>query len=86
MAAPRSYRQFTETATTALDNEGFDAEPFLGGCPQQTARLIFDEIAEAMPGRPRESDVASITTAVRDFTLPYTSHRREAARRALHAR
>jgi hypothetical protein len=50
------------------------------------ARLIFDEVAEAYDPADRAArDAASTTTWVRDFTLPYTSHRRERARRAARA-
>ncbi|MEU9593375.1 hypothetical protein AB0D84_27125 [Streptomyces sp. NPDC048193] len=82
-ASTPAHRQFTETAITAFEEDGPDAEPLLHGCPQAIARLIFDEVAEAYDPADRAArDAASTTTWVRDFALPYTSHRRERARRA----
>lgn len=86
-ASPRTHREFTQTAIAAFENEGPNAEPLLNGCPQRMARLIFDEVAEAYDRADRaERDAVSTTTVIRDFTLPYTSHRRAAARSALRAR
>jgi hypothetical protein len=86
-ARHRVHRLFTETAIAAFEEEGPDAEPVLNGCPPQIARLIFDEVAEAYDTADRaHRDATSPTTLVRDHLLPYTSHRREAARRALRAR
>ncbi|MEV7691622.1 hypothetical protein ACFW1F_35810 [Streptomyces bungoensis] len=86
-ARTRSHRQFTEAAITAFEQDGPDAEPFLDSCPERIARLIFDEVAEAYDTAERAAhDAARATTVVRDFALPYTSHRREAALRALCAR
>ncbi|MFF2205173.1 hypothetical protein [Streptomyces sp. NPDC058145] len=86
-ARTRSHREFTERAITAFESEGPDAEPFLNGCPHRIARLIFDEVAEAYdPADPAARDATRATTVVRDFALPYTSHRKEAVVRTLRAR
>lgn len=81
-----SHRQFTERAITAFECEGPDAEPFLNGCPERIARLIFDEVAEAYDPADRVARDAATTTVVRDFVLPYTSNRRQTALRVLRAR
>lgn len=82
-----THRRFVETAITAFEQEGPDAAPLLDGCGQQMARLIFDEVAEAYDnGERAKHDAASTTTVIREFTQPYTSHRRAAAQRALRAR
>ncbi|GJF26825.1 MULTISPECIES: hypothetical protein [Streptomyces] len=85
-ARTRAHRQFTETVITAFEEDGPDAEPLLSGCPESIARLIFDEVVEAYDPADRAArDAASTITWVREFTLPYTSHRRERARRAVRA-
>ncbi|MER5617695.1 hypothetical protein [Streptomyces sp. NPDC002215] len=87
-AAPSlTHRPFVETAITAFEEQGPDADPLLNRCPQHIARLIFDEVTEAYDQADRaKHDAASTTTTVRDFTLPYTTHRRAQARRAEHNR
>ncbi|MCQ1580371.1 hypothetical protein [Streptomyces parvus] len=82
-----AHRRFVETAITAFEQGGPDATPLLDGCGQRMARMIFDEVAEAYDRADRaQRDAASTTTVIRDFARPYTSHRREAAQRALRAR
>lgn len=82
-----AHHRFVETAITAFEQEGPDATPLLDGCGQRMARMIFNEVAEAYDRADRaRRDAASTTTLIRDFTLPYTSYRREAAQRALRAR
>ncbi|MET7498503.1 hypothetical protein ABZV61_38615 [Streptomyces sp900116325] len=82
-----AHLNFVTTAITAFDEEGPDAEPFLKGCPQHTARLIFEEVTEAyITTEQATRNQTRDSTLVRDFQLPYTSHRRTQARRAEHER
>ncbi|MEV0966947.1 hypothetical protein AB0J25_31045 [Streptomyces sp. NPDC049910] len=82
-----AHLAFVTAAITAFEDEGPDARPLLNGCPQAAARLIFDEVAEAYITTEQATRVqARGSTLVRDFQLPYTSHRRAQARRAEHER
>ncbi|MFF8883731.1 hypothetical protein [Streptomyces flaveolus] len=66
-ARTRAHQQFTETAITAFEEDGPDAEPLLSGCPESIAHLIFDEVAEAYDAADRAArDAASATTWVRE--------------------
>ncbi|MFJ5817303.1 hypothetical protein ACIQGT_25915 [Streptomyces sp. NPDC093108] len=59
----------------------------LDGCPQAVARRIFEEVTEAyITAEDATCIQARGSTLVRDFQLPYTSHRRAQARRAEHER
>ena len=82
-----AHLAFVTTAITAFEEEGPNAAPFLNGCPQAAARLIFVEIAEAYITAEQATRIqARNSTLARDFQLPYTSHRRAQARRAEHER
>ncbi|MGW5367642.1 hypothetical protein ACWER6_30385 [Streptomyces sp. NPDC004009] len=48
-----------------VDWAGPDAEPFLNGCPERIARLIFDEVAEACDPTDRAVRDAARTTTGR---------------------
>ncbi|MFD7462830.1 MULTISPECIES: hypothetical protein [unclassified Streptomyces] len=75
------------TAITAFEEDGPDAQPLLNGCPQAAARLIFEEVTEAYITAGQATRIQDRnSTLVRDFQLPYTSHRRAQARRAEHKR
>jgi len=78
-----AHLDFVTTAITAFEEEGPDAEPLLNGCPLRAAQLIFEEVTEAYITTEQATRIqASNGTLVRDFQLPYTSHRRAQARRA----
>ncbi|MEU5196049.1 hypothetical protein AB0G86_18665 [Streptomyces scabiei] len=82
-----AHLDFVNTAITAFEEAGPDAEVLLNGCPQATAQLIFNEVTEAyITAETADRVQASNSTLVRDFQLPYTSHRRAQARRAEHER
>ncbi|MFE0778069.1 hypothetical protein [Streptomyces sp. NPDC058861] len=82
-----AHLAFVTAAITAFEEEGPDAAPLLNGCPQATARRIFEEVAEAYITAEQATRIqARGGTLVRDFQLPYTSHRRAQARRAAHER
>ncbi|MFJ9580866.1 hypothetical protein ACIRQF_31315 [Streptomyces sp. NPDC101191] len=82
-----AHLDFVNTAITAFEQEGPDAEPLLNGCPPHTAQLIFEEVTEAYVCAPTAARLQGRnSTLVRDFRLPYTSHRRAQARRAEHER
>ncbi|MFH8257890.1 hypothetical protein [Streptomyces roseolus] len=82
-----AHLAFVTTAITAFEEEGPDATPHLNGCPQAAARRIFDEVAEAYITTEQATRTqARGSTLVRDFQLPYTSHRRAQARQAEHER
>ncbi|MET8406215.1 hypothetical protein [Streptomyces sp900116325] len=67
-----AHLNFVTTAITAFDEEGPDAEPFLKGCPQHTARLIFEEVTEAyITTEQATRNQTRDSTLVRDFQLPY---------------
>ncbi|MFF7115446.1 hypothetical protein ACFY91_24485 [Streptomyces albogriseolus] len=82
-----AHLAFVTVAITAFEEEGPDAAPLLNGCPQAAARRILDEVAEAHITTEQATRIqARNSTLVRDFQLPYTSHRRAQARRAAHER
>ncbi|MEU5242219.1 hypothetical protein ACH4UR_37275 [Streptomyces lydicus] len=82
-----AHLDFVTAAITAFQEEGPEARPFLNGCPQAAARLIFEEVTEAYITAEQATRMqARGGTLVRDFQLPYTSHRRAQARRAEHER
>ncbi|MFG3207380.1 hypothetical protein [Streptomyces sp. NPDC048192] len=82
-----AHLDFVNTAITAFEQDGPDAEPLLNGCPQHTAQLIFEEVTEAYITAEHATRLHDHnTTLVRDFQLPYTRHRRAQARRAEHER
>ncbi|MGW6202112.1 hypothetical protein ACWF9B_00430 [Streptomyces sp. NPDC055089] len=82
-----AHLTFVTAAITAFEEEGPDATPILNGCPQATARLIFDEVTEAYITADQASRIhTSNSNLARNFQLPYTSHRQAQARRAEHER
>lgn len=82
-----AHLDFVNTAITAFEEEGPDAEPLLNGCPPRTAQLIFEEVTEAYITTEHATRVRGRnSTLVRGFQLPYTSHRRAQARRVEHER
>ncbi|MEV6841102.1 hypothetical protein AB0N17_42630 [Streptomyces sp. NPDC051133] len=83
----RAHLAFVNTAITAFEETGPDAEPLLDGCSLSTARLIFEEVTEAYITAEEATRLqARNSTPVRDQQLPYTRHRRAQARRAEHDR
>ncbi|MCX4681672.1 hypothetical protein OG413_41460 [Streptomyces sp. NBC_01433] len=82
-----AHLDFVTTAITSFEEEGPDAEPILNGCPQRTARLIFEEVTEAYITTEQATRMEDQnSTLAHDFQLPYTSHRRAQDRRAEHER
>jgi len=82
-----AHLDFVDTAITAFEEAGPDAEPLLNGCPLPAAQLIFEEVTEAYVSAETAARVQGRnSTLARDFRLPYTSHRRAQARRAEHER
>lgn len=82
-----AHLDFVNTAITAFEEEGPDAEPLLNGCPLRAAQLIFEEVTEAYVSAEQAARVQGRnSTLVRDFRLPYTSHRRAQVCRAEHER
>jgi hypothetical protein len=78
-----AHLAFVFTAVTAFEENGPDADPLLNGCARAAARLIFDEVAEAYITAEQATRIRAYNgTLACDFQLPYTSHRRDAARRA----
>ncbi|MET7490184.1 hypothetical protein [Streptomyces sp. NPDC005538] len=78
-----AHLDFVTTAITAFEEEGPDAEPLLNGCPLHAAQLIFEEVTEAYITTEQATRAhGRNSTLVRDFQLPYTSHRRAQAARA----
>ncbi|MFD7460701.1 MULTISPECIES: hypothetical protein [unclassified Streptomyces] len=78
-----AHLDFVNTAITAFEEEGPGAQPLLNGCPLRAAQLIFEEVAEAYITAEQATHAQDrSSTLVRDFRLPYTSHRRAQARRA----
>ncbi|MGW6145348.1 hypothetical protein [Streptomyces sp. NPDC055140] len=78
-----AHRRFVDTAITAFEEDGPDAEPLLNDCPPRVARLIFDEVAEAyVTVRQAARAEANGTSITRELDRPYTRHRRERACKA----
>ncbi|MGX1127852.1 hypothetical protein RKD49_000042 [Streptomyces glaucescens] len=78
-----AHLDFVNTAITAFEDEGPGAQPLLNGCPQRAPQLIFEEVTEAYITAGQATRVhEQNSTLVRDFQLPYTSHRCAQACRA----
>ncbi|MFI6282899.1 hypothetical protein [Streptomyces sp. NPDC050988] len=78
-----AHLDFVTTAITAFEEAGPDAEPLLNGCPLHAAQLIFEEVTQAYITTEQATRIHGRNSSlVRDFHLPYTSHRRAQARRA----